>query len=183
MMRWKLSRFFARVSSWMHANSAPFRSSSQGYGYTLAAINTMGILTLVLQAVPNLPIQALTIVIWMVCRFFIYASYFAIFGSMFGPRHFGKLVGVDNLANGVFCLLQYPFTYWGLHQLNGNFMVLNLAQVGWERGDGLLWSTSQSSDPSLIISCIFLQAGALFPLYLFCWAMYKWEREDLVPMR
>ncbi|KDD76078.1 hypothetical protein H632_c366p1 [Helicosporidium sp. ATCC 50920] len=126
----------------------------KGYGYTLAAINTMGILTLVLQAVPNLPIQALTIVIWMVCRFFIYASYFAIFGSMFGPRHFGKLVGVDNLANGVFCLLQYPFTYWGLHQLNGNFMVLNLAQ-----------------------------AGALFPLYLFCWAMYKWEREDLVPMR
>ena len=27
------------------------------------------------------------------------------------------------------------------------------------------------------------QAIVLLPLFAFCWYMYKWEREDLVPIR
>ena len=28
-----------------------------------------------------------------------------------------------------------------------------------------------------------LQVIVLLPLFVFCWYMYKWEREDLVPIR
>ncbi len=29
----------------------------------------------------------------------------------------------------------------------------------------------------------YVQAGVLLPLFVFCWYMFKWEREDLVPIR
>jgi Ca2+/Na+ antiporter len=28
-----------------------------------------------------------------------------------------------------------------------------------------------------------MQAGILLPLFVFCWFMFKWEHEDLVPIR
>uniref|UniRef100_A0A1D1ZZN3 Uncharacterized protein n=1 Tax=Auxenochlorella protothecoides TaxID=3075 RepID=A0A1D1ZZN3_AUXPR len=126
----------------------------KGYGSTLGSILGLSVLTLVLQALPSLPLQVVTILIWMTARFFMYASYFAIFGALFGFRNFGRLVAVDNIFNGLFGLLQYPLTYLAIHPLNGNFMWVNLGQ-----------------------------AACLIPLSWFCVAMYRWEREDLVPIR
>ena len=49
---------------------------------------------------------------------------------MFGFKNFGKLVAIDNTFNGLFGLLQLPFTNWGLHGLRGNFTWINIIQVG-----------------------------------------------------
>lgn len=126
----------------------------KGYGITLGTINALSIITGVFQAIPVLWIQAFTLSFWMVGRFFMYSSYFAIFGALFGFRNFGKLVAIDNSFNGLFGLLQFPLTYFAIHVLDGDFTAINIAQV--------------------II---------LLPLSIFCYYMYKWEREDLVPIR
>ena len=127
---------------------------SQGYGATLGAINLMGVAASLMQAVPSLRFQALTITVWTYGRFFLYTSYFTIFGALFGFRNFGRMVAIDNTVNGLFGLLQLPLTSWGLHGLRGNFTAINL-----------------------------LQAAALLPLFGFCWAMRRWESGDLVPIR
>jgi MFS family permease len=126
----------------------------KGYGWTLGSINALAVLTSVFQALPMLWIQSLTLIVWMVARFFMYSSYFAIFGGLFGFRNFGRLVAIDNTFNGLFGLLQYPLTYLGIHALDGNFTVINVGQ-----------------------------AVVLLPLFVFCYYMGKWEREDLVPIR
>ena len=71
----------------------------------------------------------MTLVVWAFGRYFLYTSYFAIFGAMFGFKNFGKLVAIDNTFNGLFGLLQLPFTNWGLHGLRGNFTWINIIQV------------------------------------------------------
>jgi hypothetical protein len=48
-------------------------AAPQGYGLTLGTITTLSVLTSVLQAIPSLPIQVLTIITWMVARFFMYS--------------------------------------------------------------------------------------------------------------
>ena len=126
----------------------------KGYGITLGTINALSILTSIFQALPMLWIQAFTLVIWMIARFFMYSSYFAIFGALFGFKNFGKLVAIDNTFNGLFGLLQFPLTYLAIHAFNGNFTLINIGQV-----------------------------VVLLPLIVFCYFMYKWEREDLVPIR
>ena len=40
--------------------------------------------------------------LWTMARFFLYASYFTIFGVLFGFKNFGKMVAVDNVVNGLF---------------------------------------------------------------------------------
>jgi hypothetical protein len=126
----------------------------KGYGWTLGAINALGVAASVLQALPPLWIQSVTLIVWMLARFFMYSSYFAIFGALFGFRNFGKLVAIDNTFNGLFGLLQYPLTNLAIHKLNGNFTAINV-----------------------------VQAVVLLPLFAFCWYMYRWERQDLVPIR
>ncbi len=126
----------------------------KGYGWTLGTINALAVLTSLMQALPALWVQAATLVVWMVARFFMYSSYFAIFGGLFGFRNFGRLVAIDNTFNGLFGLLQYPLTYAAIHGLDGNFTLINV-----------------------------LQAVALLPLFAFCYYMGRWEREDLVPIR
>jgi hypothetical protein len=71
----------------------------------------------------------LTILVWAYGRFFLYTSYFAIFGALFGFTNFGRMVAIDNTINGLFGLLQLPLASWGLHGLNGNFTAINLIQV------------------------------------------------------
>lgn len=127
---------------------------SQGYGATLGAINLMGVAASLMQAVPSLRFQALTITVWTYGRFFLYTSYFTIFGALFGFRNFGRMVAIDNTVNGLFGLLQLPLTSWGLRGLRGDFTAINL-----------------------------LQAAVLLPLFGFCWAMRRWEGGDLVPIR
>ena len=74
-------------------------------------------------------LQVVTLIVWCAGRFFLYTSYYAIFGALFGVQNFGKMVAIDNTVNGLFGLLQLPLTQWGLHGLNGNFTALNLIQV------------------------------------------------------
>ena len=53
--------------------SLPPSTLPQGYGLTLGTINALAVLTSALQAVPNLQIQVLTLITWMVARFFMYS--------------------------------------------------------------------------------------------------------------
>ncbi|KAK9819041.1 hypothetical protein WJX74_009705, partial [Apatococcus lobatus] len=126
----------------------------KGYGITLGTINAMGVIASACQAIPSLRFQVVTLIIWLLGRFFLYSSYYAIFGALFGFRNFGKMVAVDNTFNGLVGLLQLPLTDWGLQGLRGNFLAINLIQV-----------------------------GLLLPQFIFCWFMYHWERQELVPIR
>ena len=126
----------------------------RGYGATLATINLLAVAASLAQAIPSLPFQVVTLLLWTYGRFFLYTSYYSIFGALFGFRNFGRMVAIDNCVNGVVGLLQLPLTSWGLHGLHGNFTAINL-----------------------------LQAGLLLPLFWFCWAMRSWETADLVPIR
>lgn len=77
-----------------------------------------------------LPAQVVTLIVWCSGRFFLYTSYFTIFGALFGAANFGRMVAIDNSINGIVGLLQFPFTAWGLHGLHGNFTAINMIQVG-----------------------------------------------------
>ena len=74
-------------------------------------------------------LQVVTLIVWCAGRFFLYTSYYAIFGALFGVQNFGKMVAIDNTVNGLVGLLQLPLTQWGLHGLNGNFTAINIIQV------------------------------------------------------
>lgn len=126
----------------------------KGYGITLGTINALSVLTSVLQAIPSLPLQAVTLVVWTAARFFLYASYFTIFGVLFGFKNFGKMVAIDNTVNGLIGLLQLPVSWLGIRNLNGNFTAINVAQIVF-----------------------------LMPVFIFCAYMRKWETQDLVPIR
>lgn len=126
----------------------------KGYGVTLGCINAIGVICSVLEAIPSLQLQVVTLILWAIGRFFLYSSYFAIFGALFGFTNFGKMVAIDNTFNGLVGLLQLPFTYWALHGLGGNFTLINCLQI-----------------------------VVLMPLFTFCWFMYRWERQELVPIR
>ncbi|KAL4854004.1 Large neutral amino acids transporter small subunit 3 [Chlorella vulgaris] len=98
----------------------------KGYGTTLGTINGLNVLSSILQAVPNLQIQVLTLLTWMISRFFMYSSYFAIFGNLFGFTNFGKLVAADNIFNSLFGLLQFPLANLGLRV---GYMWINISQA------------------------------------------------------
>ena len=66
---------------------------------------------------------------WCAGRFFLYTSYFAIFGALFGFTNFGRMVAIDNTVNGLVGLLQLPLATWGLTGLHGNFTLINVLQV------------------------------------------------------
>lgn len=76
-------------------------------------------------------LQAVTLIVWCACRYFMYTSYFTIFAGLFGFQNFGKMVAMDNTFNGLFGLLQLPLTNWALHGLDGNFTLINILQVLW----------------------------------------------------
>ncbi|KAL4450614.1 hypothetical protein ABPG77_000970, partial [Micractinium sp. CCAP 211/92] len=98
----------------------------KGYGITLGTINGLNMASSILQAIPNLQVQVVTIITWMIARFFMYSSYFAIFGNLFGFKNFGKLVAADNIVNSLFGLLQYPLAFAGLHH---GFTWINISQA------------------------------------------------------
>lgn len=74
--------------------------------------------------------QIVTLVVWCAGRFFLYTSYYSIFGALFGFTNFGRMMAIDNAVNGLFGLMQLPLTNWGIHGLGGNFTAINLLQVG-----------------------------------------------------
>lgn len=45
----------------------------QGYGLTLGTINALAVTTSIFQALPSLGLQVVSIIIWMVARFFMYS--------------------------------------------------------------------------------------------------------------
>jgi len=86
--------------------AAAWLLDTKGYGATLGAINLLGVLASLCQALPGLKVQALTLALWAIGRFLLYTSYFAIFGALFGFRNFGRMVAIDNTVNGLVGLLQ-----------------------------------------------------------------------------
>ena len=75
------------------------------------------------------PLQAFTLIIWAAGRFFLYSSYFAIFGALFGFKNFGRMVAIDNTFNGLIGILQLPLAWWGVGGLHGNFTLINCLQA------------------------------------------------------
>ena len=58
---------------------------------------------------PGLPhacAQVVTLIVWCAGRFFLYTSYYSIFGALFGFTNFGRMLAIDNTVNGLFGLLQ-----------------------------------------------------------------------------
>jgi len=78
---------------------------------------------------PHAAPQIVTLVVWCAGRFFLYTSYYSIFGALFGFTNFGRMVAIDNAVNGLFGLLQLPLTNWGINGLGGNFTAINLLQA------------------------------------------------------
>ena len=76
-------------------------------------------------------LQIVTLIVWCAGRFFLYTSYYSIFGALFGFTNFGRMVAIDNTINGLVGLLQLPLTNWGLHGLGGNFTAINIIQVSF----------------------------------------------------
>ncbi|KAK9812965.1 hypothetical protein WJX72_006572 [[Myrmecia] bisecta] len=122
-----------------------------GFGITLAIINAAGVLTSLLEAVPNLPLQALTFALWCFTRFIMYATFYTVCGSCFGYKNFGKIIGVTNAANGLAGLLAIPLNSFAIDMLHSRYWILNISQ-----------------------------AIILLPLFGFCYKMWVWERRDVI---
>ena len=65
----------------------------------------------------NALLQAVTLVVWTAARYFLYASYFTIFGVLFGFKNFGKMVAIDNTFNGLIGASVYYCSYTGSLQV------------------------------------------------------------------
>ncbi|KAK9815693.1 hypothetical protein WJX72_008206 [[Myrmecia] bisecta] len=124
---------------------------SGGYALSLIIINGLNVASAVLQAVPNLAVQILQFVLWSGCRFLMYALYYTFIGKIFGYHAFGKLIGVTNVVNGVFGLIQIPLAHVALSSLRHRFWILNMAD-----------------------------ALVLLPLFAFCALMWRWERRNII---
>jgi uncharacterized membrane protein len=48
---------------------------------------------MLVQAIPNLPAQALTLASWCASRVILYSSFYAIVGALFGMLTFGTIIG------------------------------------------------------------------------------------------
>lgn len=53
----------------------------QGYGITLGTINGLNMISSILQAIPNLEVQVITLITWMISRFFMYSRCAAAWGG------------------------------------------------------------------------------------------------------
>ena len=52
---------------------------------------------MLVQAIPSLPVQALTLASWCASRVILYSSFYAIVGALFGMRTFGSIIGAISL--------------------------------------------------------------------------------------
>jgi hypothetical protein len=95
------------------------------------------------------PLQVLTFVLWAAARFLLYSSFFAITGSLFTYRSFGRVVGLISSATGLVGLLQLPLTNLAINRFQRNFLPL---QIG--------------------------SAVAVAAMYMPAWLMYRNERAD-----
>lgn len=125
----------------------------KGYDWTLGSINALAVTASTLQAIPRLWTQVTTLTIWVIALFFAHSSHFEVLGGFFGCKNFGRLVAWHAALNGLFALLQYPLTHFAIDHLDGNFTWIHVAQV-----------------------------ILLLPLFVVCYFIGRWEREDLVPI-
>eukprot|EP00854_Cymbomonas_tetramitiformis_P030155 gene30155-37664_t len=107
---------------------ASYLIDSQGFGVTMLFVNVGGITCALLQAVPLLEVQLLTLTVWTVTRFVLYSGFFTMLGALFGYSNFGTLTGMASAANGIVGLLQYPLTDLALTTFEGDFTWINISQ-------------------------------------------------------
>jgi hypothetical protein len=91
-----------------------FPFSLQGYGTTLGTINGLNVLSSILQAVPNLQIQVLTLLTWMISRFFMYSRCYQLWPvwHMFVVSHNVLSRRNNCLTSHRNCLLQLLCHFW-----------------------------------------------------------------------
>lgn len=103
--------------------------SSRGFGMTFFVINAMGMITNGLAAIPLLPLQVVTFVIWGLYRVLLFSAVYALVAYAFAFRHFGKLSGLCLCVCGVVGLAQVAITAFVSHVLNDDFFYVNIAFV------------------------------------------------------
>jgi hypothetical protein len=74
-------------------------------------------------------LQVFTFVLWAAARFLLYSSFFAITGSIFTYRSFGRVVGLISSATGLVGLLQLPLTDLAIKGLQRNFLPLQIGSA------------------------------------------------------
>ena len=62
-----------QICAWLPRRFQSEHGLLQGYGITLGAINGLNLISSILQSVPNLQIQVVTLITWMIARFFMYS--------------------------------------------------------------------------------------------------------------
>jgi poly(A) polymerase Pap1 len=68
----------------------------QGYGITLGTINGLNMVSSILQAIPSLPVQAVTLITWMIARFFMYSRWVG--GWVGGGVEWAMCVSVSDIC-------------------------------------------------------------------------------------
>ena len=61
------------MHQWLTIHLSMPRLACQGYGWTLGTINALAVLASAFQATPPLGLQVVSILLWMVARFFMYS--------------------------------------------------------------------------------------------------------------
>lgn len=82
---------------------------------------------LVVSATHVLGLQYLTVALVPMLRPFMFAFTFSSLMQLFGPAHFGKLVGLTTVASAAATFLQTPLLSLTLHRFHRNFTYLQTA--------------------------------------------------------
>ncbi|KAI8592186.1 major facilitator superfamily domain-containing protein [Geranomyces variabilis] len=83
-----------------------------------------------LGLVHNIPLQYVTVCIFVVMRPLLYTLGNDFCFKTFGSRTFGRLYGIMNAIAGVLNLLQYPLNYIALDLMSGSFWLANTILLG-----------------------------------------------------
>ncbi|KNC98613.1 uncharacterized protein SPPG_06294 [Spizellomyces punctatus DAOM BR117] len=81
----------------------------------------------ILSLVPNVPLQYLSVAIFVLKRPLLYTIGNDFCAKTFGFVTFGRLYGIMNVLAGLFSMLQYLFNYVALDLMNGHFWAVNLS--------------------------------------------------------
>ncbi|TPX66732.1 hypothetical protein SpCBS45565_g04249 [Spizellomyces sp. 'palustris'] len=77
--------------------------------------------------IPNVPLQYLSVAIFVLKRPLLYTIGNDFCAKTFGFVTFGRLYGIMNVLAGLFSMLQYLFNYVALDLMNGHFWAVNVS--------------------------------------------------------
>merc|ERR1712136_38676 len=101
-------------------------SSAKALSASKLITSCLGGLFSLLVCIPNLDLQYVSMLIFVLFRSFIYGGFYALIIVIYPQKHFGKLSGFCQCAWGLCQLLQYPLLSLVQDALNGNFLIVNV---------------------------------------------------------